>query len=702
MTRGVWVVSTVSLALALLAPTLSAGAATGGGYVRPGQTQMLSVTPNGGASSTLVDEYGQEQSPPAISGNGRYVAFPSSAYDLVKWQTDPPGIDIFRRDMSSGRTEYVDVSSSGQHAVNPPASTRCCVGGPPQASISANGRLVAFDSQAPNLVPGDTNICARFYPMVQQGGVTVQSRGPCSDVFVRNMETGKTTRVSVSSNGTQANDASFWPAISADGRYVAFESGASNLVKGDTNGVDDVFVRDLQAHKTVRVSVSSRGVQGNGNSQGPSISATGRFVAFFSSATNLIPSDANGTNQDVLVYDSKSKKLELDSIASTGTQADSWSEWPSISGTGRYVAFDSNASNLAPLGNGAAEVYVHDRVTRRTRRASVTSDGELGDYESRRASLSADGRFVGFQTNSTNFYPGFDQQQPFLPGLQPPDENVFLHDTLTDATTFVSIDAHNRWPAGFVMSMFPAMSATGRFIAYGSTAIGLVRGDRRTPADSSRQWQTYLRDQGPTLGVGTLGGSPPSSSQGNEICLPGAICVPQPCVATVCVPAQAALSVGDPSGDVRGALDTAGANLVGASLAYRSRSRDLFARLEVRDMPSVAGTPLAGAPGILYGLRFTALGHRYEVRAQRVPGPDFDQAGGASFGLFERDPMTGLYVRTATLRGGFGTTGYEVVFAVPLGDVGLEHGGRLTHVEAFTALGSFDTGPIRILDTARL
>src|SRR5439155_298670 len=140
-------------------------------------------------------------------------------------------------------------------------------------SLSADGRSVTFASSATNLVPGDTN------------GVR--------DTFVHDLTTGQTVRVSVNSAGTQGNDTSFSPSLSADGQLVAFASDATNLVPGDTNGVRDTFVHDLTTGETVRVSADSAGIQGNDSSSTPSLSADGQLVAFASDATNLVPGDTN-------------------------------------------------------------------------------------------------------------------------------------------------------------------------------------------------------------------------------------------------------------------------------------------------------------------------------------------------------------------------------------------------------------------------
>jgi Tol biopolymer transport system component len=150
-----------------------------------------------------------------------------------------------------------------------------------QASISADGRFVAFSSNADNLVPHDTN--------------------PWHDVFVHNRQTRTTRLVSISSSGDQANGDSFQPSISADGRFVAFSTEATNLMPHDTNGEPDVLVRDRQRHTTRPVSVDSSGNRANGISGGPSVSADGRFVAFDSNASDLVPHDTNNTD-DVFVH----------------------------------------------------------------------------------------------------------------------------------------------------------------------------------------------------------------------------------------------------------------------------------------------------------------------------------------------------------------------------------------------------------------
>jgi Tol biopolymer transport system component len=267
---------------------------------------------------------------PSISGDGRFVAFTSFADNLIAGDTNEFE-DVFVHDRQTGLTECVSIDPGGA-----PGS-----GESGQASLSGDGRYVAFTSYADDLVFGDTS--------------------PFMDVFVHDRQSGTTQRVNLDSSGAQANGGGIWPSISRDGRHVTFTSPADNLVAGDTNGADDVFVRDLQSGVTERVSVDSAGVQGNAGSQGSALSADGRWVAFTSLADNLVSGDTNAT-YDAFVHDRQSGTTERVSLNSRGAQGNGSSSAASLSADGRFVAFESSATNLVSGDtNSAQDIFVHER-----------------------------------------------------------------------------------------------------------------------------------------------------------------------------------------------------------------------------------------------------------------------------------------------------------------------------------------------------
>ena len=312
-------------------------------------------------------------------------------------------------------------------------------------SISADGRYVAFRSNASNLVAGDTN--------------------GTGDIFVHDIVTGTTTRVSVDSTGAEGDGRSNRPSISADGRYVAFQSLATNLVAGDTNGTDDIFVHDTVTSETTRVSVDSTGAEGNDLSFFASISADGRYVAFRSTSSNLVAGDANGT-ADIFVHDTVTSETTRVSVDSTGAEGDGFSSRPSISADGRYVAFQSLATNLvAGDTNGSDDIFVHDTVTSETTRVSVDSTGAEGNDESFSPSISVDGRYVAFHSVATNLVAGDTNGTA----------DIFVHDTVTGTTTRVSVDSTGA--EGDNESLSPSISADGHYVAFHSVATNLVAGD---------------------------------------------------------------------------------------------------------------------------------------------------------------------------------------------------------------------------------
>jgi Tol biopolymer transport system component len=375
-------------------------------------------------------------------------------------------------------TTRVSVNSAG-------ASGNPCSGCSSNSavSISATGRFVAFSDNAPNLVKDKRSY---FY-----------------DVYVRDRVRGETTRVSVNSAGAEGNDDSAFPSISANGRFVAFLSLASNLVRGDTNHRADVFVRDRKRGQTTRVSVSSAGAEANhGSFWLPAISANGRFVAFFSDSTNLVPGDHNGV-RDFFVRDLKRGQTTRVSVSSTGAEQNSGNGVeelgikPAISANGRFVAFFSTATNLVKGDrNDTDDIFVRDLKRGETTRVSVSSTGEEGNDSSLfYPSISANGRFVAFTSYASNLVAGDENGH---------HEDVFVRDLKRGVTT--RIRENNR--SGFLYSGIPSISANGRFVAFEAPASDLVNGDRNDAVD------VFLHDR--KRGQTTLLSVSSEGKQGND------------------------------------------------------------------------------------------------------------------------------------------------------------------------------------------
>jgi Tol biopolymer transport system component len=257
-----------------------------------------------------------------------------------------------------------------------------------------------------------------------------------------------TIRVSVSSDGSEGNDRSDAPVISANNRFITFHSLASNLIQGDTNHYYDVFVYDIQTGETTRISVSSDGEQGNGHSLNPSISGDGRYVAFESSANNLVLGDWTG--YDVFVHDRQTQETTLVGINSDGTPGNYGSEQPSISEDGRYVVFLSYSYNLVTDDtNSLTDVFVHDRINKETTRVSVDSGGSEGDGSCLYASQSPDGRYVVFESNSHNLVPDVSG-------------GIFIHDRVTGITSSVDVgEGLRQGDTGC-----PRISGDGRYLSF--------------------------------------------------------------------------------------------------------------------------------------------------------------------------------------------------------------------------------------------
>ncbi|MBP1684962.1 MAG: domain protein beta Propeller [Deltaproteobacteria bacterium] len=378
----------------------------------------------------------------ALSADGNVVAFFSDANNLVSGDSNQAR-DVFVRDRNALQTERVSVSSAGGQANGASQSN----GGAP--AINDDGTLVAFYSDASNLVAGDSNGAA--------------------DVFLRNRAAGTTELVSVSLSGKSGNGASRFPSISADGRLIAFQSAASDLVAGDTNNKTDIFVRDLQSGVTERLC----GVEPNADSSAPSISADGNFVAFVSSATNLVVTDTKG-RKNVFVCDRAASSIELISVNAAGAPGNADSIVPVINGDGSVVAFKSNADNLvAGDSNGNVDVFVRDRMAGATERISISVIGTDSNGESYAPAVSRDGRFVVFGSEATN---------------------LVSHDTNTAADLFVR-DRQNRFtlladllangfqPSAGIPDAPAAISADDKTVAFASFVSQYVPNDLNEQAD---------------------------------------------------------------------------------------------------------------------------------------------------------------------------------------------------------------------------
>jgi Tol biopolymer transport system component len=313
-----------------------------------------------------------------------------------------------------------------------------------RGAVSSNGRYLAFSSDATNVVPGDTNSTI--------------------DVFWRDIVTGQVRRVSVNDAGEQANDRSFAGGVSKDGRLVLFWSHATNLVPGDWNGQSDVFMHDLTTRKTTRLNVGVDGTESNSWSSSPVMSEDGRWVAFESWSSNLVQDDFND-KMDIFLLDRRTGTVTRAGQPAVG-ESNSWSETPSISPNGRYVAFESAASNIVPGdANGADDAFMYDRVRGTTVRASVADDETPGNWDSWVPLVSDNGRYVSFTSRATNLVNGDHN------GIA----DAFVRDLRRGTTTRVSVDSNG--VEGNAHSNRGPVDASGRFVVFASSASNLVAND---------------------------------------------------------------------------------------------------------------------------------------------------------------------------------------------------------------------------------
>lgn len=341
----------------------------------------------------------------------------------------------------SGATELVSKTTDGLQVD----------GRSEEASISANGEYVVFESNAADFVAGDTP------PSSTNDSST-------DDIFVVHLPTGTVELISVGLDGLPANG-SRKPTISGDGRFVAFQSFATNLVPDDTNELEDIFLFDRDSQTMTRINLAPGGGQANERSDEVAISNDGWFMAFESVASNLIDVDTND-ERDIFVWSRASNTIERVSIAHDGSEPDRLSDQPSLSADGRYVVFESNATNLVPDDtNSRRDIFLYDRELDQIERIDVAADGTQGDGSSEKPTVSADGRFVAFDSASMNLV------SQTLDGTS----NIFVKDRATGEVELIS-----RSTAGVVADAFceeATMSADGRFVSFDCPGTALTDSD---------------------------------------------------------------------------------------------------------------------------------------------------------------------------------------------------------------------------------
>ncbi len=370
-----------------------------------------------------------ESTEPTFSADGNFIVFESDADNLVLGDTNNTK-DIFIYDLQTTETTRISVDLNGVEG-NQESSN---------ATVSGDGRIVVFDSLANNLIPEDTN----------------QQR----DIFLSNRDNLEITRISQDFAPTGEGITSAHPVISADGNIVAFESRVSNDLD-----FTDIFLYDRLADQLFPISVDAFGNEGNNDSAFSAISNDGNAVVFHSTANNLVEGDDN-VFQDIFLYDRQTQDITRISGGVAENQANGDSFFADISGDGNFVVFESDADNLVPGDtNGLRDIFVFDRSTAITTRVSVDSSGIESNGNSFLPSVSNDGRFVSFASEASNLVPNDTN------GLQ----DIFVHDRLTATTTRITVDANGIEANG--NSLHSSLSDDGSLITFDSEAGNLVLSD---------------------------------------------------------------------------------------------------------------------------------------------------------------------------------------------------------------------------------
>jgi Ca2+-binding RTX toxin-like protein len=414
-----------------------------------------------------------------MSGDGRYVVYQSTSTNLVGG--DANGVaDVFVRDTVTGTTTLVSTATGGTQGNN--------ISSLPL--ITDDGRYVVFTSIATNLVGGDTN-----------GNL---------DVFMKDTLTGVTTRLSTASDGSQANGVSQNIDITGDGHFVGFQSTATNLVGGDTNGFSDVFVKNTQTGGIIRASVANDGSQGNSLSLVARLSDDGTKVSFVSTASNLTTNDSNGATTDVFVRDLSASTTTLVSVATDGGSGNAQSSGATISGNGRFVVFQSDATNLVNGDtNGSTDVFIRDLQTNTTTRVSTATDGTQANDISLQAVVSGDGRYVVFLSNASNLVQGDTN------GLR----DIFLKDMDTGNVTRLSVAFDGSQLND--LSNTPWISADGHYVTFQTQATNTGVGSEANGTGFDIFRISLWADAGDDRMLGSDGNDTIDGLAGNDILLGG-------------------------------------------------------------------------------------------------------------------------------------------------------------------------------------
>lgn len=371
----------------------------------------------------------------AISTDERFVVFSSEATNLASGDHNDSS-DIFLRDRWLNQISRISVNNQG---VEGNADSI-------QPVIAANGRFIAFSSKATNFVAGETNTAA--------------------DIFIYDMQTQQIRGINpLDSNGDSLN-----PSISADGRWVVFESTASNLVVNDTNNAADIFLFDTQANQITRISVDAGGAQGNGTSIHPMIAANGSVVVFESEASNLVSGDTNNSS-DIFLYDITTRNVQR--ISQATHQADKGSYYPAVTAEGKIVVFESEATNLvANDTNGFAEIFIKDLTTGQIQRITAPN-GEPANSHEYYPSISANGRFIAFTTAATNLVGG-NPNALF---------DLLKYDRVTQQLERLNVNVAGEQTDFQSFKLPISLSSSGNYAVFASNATNAVYGDDNLSLD---------------------------------------------------------------------------------------------------------------------------------------------------------------------------------------------------------------------------